>query len=108
MILLDHNLSPRLVARVRDVFPEAEHVASAGLAEAPDADVWRYARERGLTVVTKDSDFNDLAVLTGPPPHVVWLRRGNCSTAEIEALLRTHASAIVELKGSETAVLLLA
>lgn len=107
MLLFDHNLSPRLVIRLRDVFPEAEHVAGAGLAEASDADVWRYAREAALTIVTKDSDFNDLAVLTGPPPHVVWIRRGNCSTDEIEALMRDHAPSIEELSGTESAVLIL-
>ncbi len=107
MLLLDQNLSSRLVARLADVFPGTEHVADAGLAEASDADVWRYAHEQSLIVVTKDSDFHDLAVLSWPPPHVVWIRRGNCSTRDVEALLREHAETIRDLQGTETAVLML-
>lgn len=107
MLLFDQNLSPRLPGQPNDVFPGAEHVADAGLADVPDAVVWAYARGRGLTVVTKDADFNDLAVLTTPPPHVVWLRRGNCSTAEVEAVLRTHATGIRSLRDTALSVLVL-
>ena len=107
MLLFDQNLSPRLPDRLRDLFPGAEHVADVGLANAADTAVWAYARSRSLTVVTKDADFNDLAVLTTPPPHVVWLRRGNCSTAEVEGVLRTHATGIRGLRGTPVSVLVL-
>ena len=107
MLLLDQNLSPRLVGRLADLFPASTHVATVGLAESADETVWDYAAANGRIVVTKDSDFNDLAVLAGPPPHVVWIQRGNCSTAELEELLRARADAISGLVGSTTAVLIL-
>ena len=107
MLLFDQNLSPRLPGRLRDLFPGTEHVADVGLADASDTVVWAYAQRHGLTVVTKDADFNDLAVLTTPPPHVVWLRRGNCSTAEVEAILRTHAAGIRSLRDTALSVLVL-
>ena len=107
MLLFDQNLSPRLVGRLADVFVGAEHVGDVGLAEAPDAAVWEYARAHGLTIVTKDADFNDLAILTTPPPHVVWLRRGNCSTAEAEAVLRARALGIGRLRETGMSVLVL-
>ncbi|PAP76454.1 DUF5615 family PIN-like protein [Rubrivirga marina] len=107
MLPFDHNLSRLLVARLSDVFPGAESTASAGLADSPDADVWTYEEGRDLVIVTKDSDFNDLAVLHGPPPHVVWIQRGNCSAVEIEGLLRDHADTIRGVAGSQTAVLVL-
>jgi predicted nuclease of predicted toxin-antitoxin system len=47
-----------------------------------------------LTLVTKDSDFADLAALLGPPPKVTWLRCGNQPTQVIATLLRRHAQAI--------------
>lgn len=34
-------------------------------------------------VVSKDSDFRQLAFLFGPPPKVMWLRVGNASTARV-------------------------
>jgi predicted nuclease of predicted toxin-antitoxin system len=30
----------------------------------------------------------------GPPPKVIWVRLGNCSTAEVEKLARRHFEAI--------------
>jgi predicted nuclease of predicted toxin-antitoxin system len=93
-LLYDHNLSPRLVTRLADCFPTAEHVAGVGLAEATDAEVWAYAAAHDYTIVTKDADFTDMSVLRGFPPKVIWLRVGNCTTATLEALLRHHAAAI--------------
>ena len=107
MLLLDHNLSWRLAARLADEFPGARGLVEVGLEQASDLEVWSYARDRGLTVVAKDSDMNDLAVLGEPPPHLVWVRRGNCSTTEIELLLRAHASAIRGLPTTSTSVLVL-
>ena len=93
-LLLDHNLSPRLVERIAGAFPGADHVARAGLAMADDATVWSYAKEHGFTIVTKDSDFSDLSVLRGVPPKVVWLRIGNCTTEEALQILLARRAAI--------------
>lgn len=90
-LLVDHNLSPRLIADLSDVFPGSVHVSEIGLAEAEDAEVWEYARQNALTVVTKDEDFSMLAALNGAPPKVVWLRLGNCSTRQVESKLRQAA-----------------
>jgi predicted nuclease of predicted toxin-antitoxin system len=63
--------------------------------------VWTYAREHGLTICSKDADFHQRSFLYGHPPKVVWIRRGNCSTREIEALLRASASILAEFERSE-------
>ena len=85
--LLDENLSPRLKAILSDVLPETIHVRDVGLHSAQDEDVWRYAAEHGLTIVSKDSDFRQRSFLFGHPPKVVWIRLGNCSTMDIEKIL---------------------
>ena len=94
LLLFDHNLSPRLVARLADRYPAARHVAAVGLDRATDAEVWAYAGAHGCVIVTKDADFNDTAVLRGSPPKVVWLRLGNCTTGDVERALRRAAEAI--------------
>jgi predicted nuclease of predicted toxin-antitoxin system len=38
--------------------------------------------------VSKDGEFHQRSFLLGHPPKVVWIRRGNCSTRDIETLLR--------------------
>jgi predicted nuclease of predicted toxin-antitoxin system len=105
-LLFDHNLSPRLVARLSDAFPGASHVSVHGLDRADDPDVWEFARDQGFTVVTKDTDFRDLATLRGAPPKIVWLRLGNCTTGQIENLLRHHQTATDEFDADLSAAIL--
>ena len=87
-LLLDENLSPRLVTSIGDLYPGSTHVEDCGLLAAPDEQVWRFALENSLTIVTKDSDFSERSVLDGCPPKVIWLRMGNCKTAQACLALR--------------------
>ena len=89
-LLFDQNLSPHLVGRLTDLYPDSNHVYPLGLDRVPDHEVREYARREGFLLVTKDADFSDLCVLRGFPPKVIWIRRGNCSTATIEQILRRH------------------
>jgi predicted nuclease of predicted toxin-antitoxin system len=68
--------------------------------------VWKYAATHAFTIVTKDADSNQLAFLFGPPPKVVWIQRGNCSTSSIEALLRERGRDVLDLEADEDASLL--
>jgi predicted nuclease of predicted toxin-antitoxin system len=95
ILLFDQNLSPRLISRLADLFPGAPHVSQIGLDRATDLAVWEYARTHDCALVTKDSDFNDLSVLRGVPPKVLWLRLGNCTTTDIEQTLRRGHDEIV-------------
>lgn len=89
-LLFDHNLSPRLVNRLADIYPDSQHIFRLGLEQAEDRVVWEYARQYEFVLVTRDSDFNELSVLWGFPPKVIWIRRGNCATHRIEEILRVH------------------
>ena len=42
-LLFDENLSPRLVERLTDLYPDCVHVGEVGLERAPDEAVWNYA-----------------------------------------------------------------
>lgn len=93
-LLFDQNLSRRLIGMLRDVFPNSVHVVEVELDDATDREIWEYAGEHDLIVVSKDSDFRQLAFLYGPPPKVVWLRVGNASTAQIAMVLLDHVERI--------------
>ncbi len=69
-LLFDHNLSPRLVSRLADLYPDASHTSLTGLDRATDNAVWLYAQAHAYVIVTKDADFNDVSVLRGFPPMV--------------------------------------
>ena len=100
-LIFDQNLSHRLVKALASEFPESTHVRYAGLEEASDGPVWEYAKENNFVIVSKDSDFHQRSFLFGHPPKVVWIRRGNCSTTVIEAMLREHRDDVVKFAESE-------
>ena len=93
-LLFDEQLSEELVTALQDLFPESLHVRLLGQGGAADPVVWRLAVEHGCILVTKDEAFHRLSVLRGAPPKVVWLRLGNCATADIVRLLRDRVDDI--------------
>ena len=106
-LLFDHNLSYKLVARLADLYPDAEHVRNVNLHEADDRPVWEYARAHGFAIVSKDEDFHQLSFLYGAPPKVVWVRLGNCTTADIEQALRRHHTDVVHFDANEEGAFLI-
>ena len=100
-LLFDQNISHRLVKAFANEFPGLAHVRHVGLEKAPDGPVWDYAKENDFVIVSKDSDFHQRSFLYGHPPKVVWIRRGNCSTATIESILRDHQDDLVKFAQSE-------
>jgi predicted nuclease of predicted toxin-antitoxin system len=107
-LLLDENLSRRLVRRIADLFPDSKHLGTVGLLQAKDMDVWTYAKSNGFSIVTADADFYELATTLGPPPKVIWLRGCDYPTAVAEDLIRGQAIRITDfLDEPERAVLIL-
>jgi predicted nuclease of predicted toxin-antitoxin system len=83
-----------LVVSLADFAPGSRHVVELGLDGAEDEAIWRVARDEGYILISKDDDFRQLCLLRGAPPKVIWLKIGNCSTDEIEALVRESAFVI--------------
>ena len=96
-LLLDENLSEKLLPLLIEQFPESSHVRLIGLGGASDTAIWEWAKNHLMLLVTKDEDFLDLSVARGFPPKVVCLAIGNASNAATAALLLQHAKAIGQL-----------
>ncbi|MBI2215693.1 MAG: DUF5615 family PIN-like protein [Candidatus Rokubacteria bacterium] len=105
-LLFDQNLSPRLVRRLVDLYPNSAHVRDFGLAAADDEPVWRHAAAEGFAIVTKDDDFRQRSFLRGPPPKVVWVQLGNCRTAHVEATLRARSAEVLAFGADPQSALL--
>ena len=105
-LLFDQNLSHRLVEKLAPWFPDGAHVRALGLDTATDREIWTYAGEHEYLIVSKDSDFRQLAFMLGPPPKAVWLRIGDCSTAAITEVLHASADVIAHFAASEDEALL--
>jgi predicted nuclease of predicted toxin-antitoxin system len=93
-LLFDENLSPKLPQCLIDLFPNSLHVRDVGMKATTDPIVWDYAKNNDFMIVSKDADMHDLSLVFGNPPKVIWLRLGNCSTSQVENLLRREFSTI--------------
>lgn len=105
-LLLDQNLSRRLLASLAAHFPDSAQVALLGLEQASDAEIWQFAREQQFAIVTKDADFIELALIRGWPPKIVRINMGNVSNDVLRGCLLKHRVAIQEfLAGTGDGVL---
>ena len=93
-LLLDENLSRRLVPFLQHAYPDSSQVTLLGLESADDATVWRAARDLGYTIVTRDADFQELSLVWGQPPQVIWLKTRNQSRSATLKVLLDNALAI--------------
>lgn len=105
-LLFDQNLSPKLVSRLTDLFHGSLHVQDVGLQNATDAEVWEYSRTQSLHIVSKDDDFQNLSVVRGHPPKVIWRQTGNTTTALIESLIRGRSAEILMFENDAAAGIL--
>lgn len=105
-LLLDQNLSRKLVPALQTQYPGTSHVFLLGLHKTDDSDIWYYARHHGFSLVTKNTDMIDLCVLRGAPPRALWLRLGNCSTARVREVLDRNAARIAAFHREEHGVVL--
>ena len=76
-LLLDENLSRRIIPALQSSYPESTQIALLNLNSASDRDIWEYAKKENYAIVTQDADFHELSLLTEAPPLVIWLRCGN-------------------------------
>ncbi|MDZ4708542.1 MAG: DUF5615 family PIN-like protein [Saprospiraceae bacterium] len=94
-LLLDANLSWRMVPPLKSIFDDCLHVDEIGLASpARDRDIWDYAKVHNLIIVTNDEDFIDLMNISGFPPKVILLKTGNQRKEIIINLLIEHLQEI--------------
>ena len=107
-LLLDENLSRRVVPFVQDAFPSSSQDTLLNLENADDRAIWDFAKDQGFVIVTKDADFYDMSVVYGQPPKIIWLKIGNQSKAatvnalvsnrdEIELALMLEDKACIEI-----------
>ena len=103
-LLLDENLSRRLVPFLQHDYPGSNQVVLLGMESASDKEVWQKAREDGYVIVTRDADFQELSLVWGQPPKVIRLKTMNQSRAATLKVLTENRDAIAEaLVGNDLA-----
>lgn len=85
-LLLDQNISYRVVRLLSGHFASVTHVKHENLTDASDS-IRNHALVNGYTIVTFDDDFVAYNPLYGPPPKIIWIRKGNLSNEALAKLL---------------------
>ena len=94
-LLVDQNISHRILSFIPPAFIGSSHVRKEGLTNKDDYDIFMYARKNEFTaIVSLDHDFYNLISGLGAPPKIIWLRTGNCSTRHLGELLIRKEQAI--------------
>jgi predicted nuclease of predicted toxin-antitoxin system len=106
-LLLDENLSDRIINKIIDLYPDSQHVKTLGLLNTDDPLIWEFAKFNSFVIVSKDSDFHQRSLLYGHPPKFIYLRIGNSPTSKIVEILRDNFSIIIEFYNSETESILM-
>ena len=105
-ILLDANISWKLVNKLTPFFNECAHVDYIGLkVPTEDMDIWNYALENDFIIITKDGDFLNLMDIYGFPPKVVLIRTGNNSSQALLELLIDAKEKIEDLRNNTIGLL---
>lgn len=97
-IWVDAQLSPAIAKWVAEGFHiQAVALRELGLRDASDRQIFEAAKQAGVVVMTKDSDFVELVSQYGPPPQVIWLTCGNTSNARLKQILAFTLSRAIDL-----------
>lgn len=93
-LLLDQNISYRLIRSLEETFPGSEQVKRLGLENKTDFEIWEYAKRQDFNILTFDSDFYDLSLLYGHPPKIIWVRSNNQTTSYLDTVLKKKSEQI--------------
>lgn len=83
---------------------EAQSLRDIGLRDAADQAIFAAARQAGVVVVSKDSDFVDLVSRHGPPPQLLWVTCGNVTNRELQRVFGQTFGAALEALSSGQAI----
>lgn len=72
--------------------------------DLPDTEIWQYAMENNLIIVSKDADFSDRIMLSNPPPKVIHLRIGNMRIRDLFVFLQRVWPQLLELSATHKLV----
>ena len=87
--LVDNQLPTALARFLSARGVDCQHVLDVGLAQSSDAEIWGYASEQGVTLISKDEDFFHFASRPGTSVRLVWIRLGNCRNPALLAAIES-------------------
>ena len=85
---IDSQLPPQLASWLSQTFNvEAYALRDLDLRDAEDEQIFQKARQQGIVIMSKDSDFVDMVLRFGVPPQLLWVTCGNVTNQRLQNLL---------------------
>ena len=82
------QLPPQLASWLSQTFKvEAYSLRDLNLRDAEDEQIFQQARQQGIVIISKDSDFVDMVLRLGTPPQLLWITCGNVTNRRLQELL---------------------
>lgn len=97
-LLIDAQISPAIAAWINRTCSDirAISVRSVDLQFAGDYEIYKYAKQNGYVIMSKDDDFLNQIEKHGSPPAMIWITCGNTSNARMREIL---ASSLPRVRG---------
>ena len=95
-LLLDENISYRVLKIIRSAFPESIHASDVEELKE-DSSFFSYAKKNQFSIVTFDEDFFEWQTMKVYPPKIVWLRFGNSNNLKVAHKLLDNQQKIKDL-----------
>ena len=95
-LLLDENLSRRLLPFLQHDYPGSNQVVLLGMESASDREVWQKAKDDDYVILTRDADFQELSLVWGQPPKVIRLKTLNQSRSATLKILIENKPVIMD------------
>ena len=93
-LLLDENLSRRMLPALQQRFPGSSQVAVLGLERSTDALLCDFAADHGFVICSIDDDFQRLIAARAYRPKLVRVALGNATNDQILTTLLAAADRI--------------
>lgn len=93
-ILIDENLSESLIPLLEPMFDRVEHARLSHGSGRSDRSILDRAATEGLMILTRDDDFDGLAVSSGSSVKVIRVASHNPTTSQVAAMIKQAGNRI--------------
>lgn len=91
-----------MINKLAPFFAEIVHVSQLEINQpANDISIWNYAKKNGLTILSKDDDFEKIVLLRKAPPKLIYLKTYNLNTNKLVDLILEKKEKIKEFIDSD-------
>jgi len=98
--LVDANLPSKIKIWQTDEFEFVGEIND----EWTDGEIWNYAKQNDLTIISKDSDFSHRIIVSRPPPKIIHIKIGNMKLKDFNSTIENLWARAEKISGTHKLV----